>query len=214
VVTYIDDCTAYGNDFDTHYKDLSNIFDRLWKVNMTLNANKCSLFCNQIELLGFKISKSGVNPLPEKVARIMDFPRSINETGICAFVNMAEFYRNHIPIYTELVNPLLELLKKKNAFQWSKEYEMAFKTANQAITKSATLGFPDPQLKFHLFCDASEIGIGAALTQIINGTHVPVCFISRKFQDAEIKYATVEKELLSVVYSVAKFHKCLLDKPF
>lgn len=182
VVTYIDDCTAFGNDFKDHFRDLKAIFMRLRDVKMTLNSNKCMLFQDNVDLLGFNISKEGIRPLPEKIAKITHFPRPVNETGVCAFVNLAGFYRNHVNNYTELVNPMLELLKKKNKFEWSENCGSLFKKLKQAIIKSATLGFPNPLAESHLFCDASDIGIESVLSQLDQeNKYVPICFYQESY---------------------------------
>lgn len=76
------------------------------------------------------------------------------------------------------------------------------------------LRFPDPNKPYRLYTDASDIGIGAVLTQEDEDGERPVCFLSRKLNDAESKYATVEKELLAVVYAFRKLRKYLLDKEF
>ncbi|CEP12513.1 hypothetical protein [Parasitella parasitica] len=162
-----------------------------------------------------KRQQVGIKPLAEKVQKIVDFPQPQNQTGIRAFVNFCGFYRNHINCFTEIVEPLLKLLKKNCNFLWSEDCENAFKHLKSAIVNAATLSFPDQTKPFYLFCDASNIGIGSTLSQKDNsGDFVPGCFYSRKLQTAEVNYPTVETELLCVVNSVAKFRKYLLDRHF
>ena len=51
--------------------------------------------------------------------------------------------------------------------------------------------------------DASEAGLGACLAQ--EGR--PVAFASRFLSLAEMNYAQIEKELLSIVFACEKFHQ-------
>ena len=215
VVNFFDDCTQFNNTFEEHLKDFKALLHRFRETKLTLNANKCSLFQYSVDLLGFNVSKDGIKPLPEKISKIQNFPRPMNQTAIRAFINLAGFYRSHIPCFTEIVNPLLLLLKKDTPFCWSDDCENAFQNLKKIMIDTFTLIFPDFDKEFYLFCDASDIAVGSVLSQKDkDGKFLPISFISRKLQAAEVNYPTVEKELLAVVYSVAKFRKYLLDKPF
>ena len=174
-----------------------------------------SFFQHSIDLLGFNLSKDGVKLLDDKTKKIVEFPRPDCQTAVRAFVNLCGFYRHHINCFTEIVEPMLKLLKNNCVFDWTTECTASFETLKNAIVNAATLSFPDRDKPFYLFCDASNIGIGSTLSQKNDkGEFIPVCFYSRKLQSAEINYPTVEKELLSVVSSVAKFRKYLLDRSF
>ena len=102
------------------------------------------------------------------------------------------------------------------AFQWDERREEAFRALKQALLSAATLAYPDPSKPYKLYTDASEVGLGAVLTQFDEGvgSERPICFLSRKLQAAETNYPTVEKELLAVIYALKKLRKYLLDKQF
>ena len=46
--------------------------------------------------------------------------------------------------------------------------------------------------------DASEVGLGSALSQIHNGMEYPVTFVSRKLLPHKKNYVTIDKECLAV----------------
>ena len=62
--------------------------------------------------------------------------------------------------------------------------------------------------------DASEMLIGAALSQFQNGEEKVISYASRTYNKAERNYCTTRKELLEVVYFVRQFKQYLLRNKF
>ncbi|BFZ04096.1 hypothetical protein BsWGS_07135 [Bradybaena similaris] len=59
-----------------------------------------------------------------------------------------------------------------------------------------------------------ESGIGECLMQEYDGTMHPVLFVSRKLSTSEMKFSTLEREALSIVWSVNKLSKYLMGRHF
>lgn len=212
---YLDDCTLYSKTNEEHLEHVELFLERLLEVNLKLNSRKCNFFQKEISLLGFVVNRSGISPSPAKVDKILNFPKPVNETEIRTFVNLCGFYRRHIPGFADLAAPMNELLKKRNPFIWSEGCDKPFNDLKQALSQAAILFIPEPDTNYNLYCDGSEKGIGAALIAVdLNGEEKPVSFLSRKLQSAEVRYPTVEKELLAVIYALKKLRKYLLDRKF
>ncbi|CAC5408070.1 unnamed protein product [Mytilus coruscus] len=64
------------------------------------------------------------------------------------------------------------------------------------------LKYYDPKLQLTVQSDASQTGLGAAVMQ----EDRPVAYASRALTDTETRYAQIEKELLSVIFGLEKFH--------
>ncbi|KAJ8375044.1 hypothetical protein SKAU_G00056240 [Synaphobranchus kaupii] len=56
----------------------------------------------------------------------------------------------------------------------------------------------DPEGAYCIPTDASDRGLGAVLTQQVEGVDRPVLYISRKLSQRETKYSTIEKECLAI----------------
>ncbi|XP_066968405.1 uncharacterized protein [Macrobrachium rosenbergii] len=62
--------------------------------------------------------------------------------------------------------------------------------------------------------DASSVACRAILEQIVNGTPQPIAFFSKKFNPAEARYSTFDKELCAVYWAVRHFKFSLEGTPF
>ncbi|XP_069368870.1 uncharacterized protein [Paralichthys olivaceus] len=71
-----------------------------------------------------------------------------------------------------------------------------------------------PGETYHIPTDASNSGLGAVLSQEVEGTDRPVLYISRKLVQREKSYSTVEKECLAIRWAVGALRYYLLGRPF
>ena len=115
---------------------------------------------------------------------------------------MVNYVQKFAPNLADVANPLRDLIKKDNEFLWEEEVRgKCLEDEKQVLTKAPVRKFFDPQKKTALQCDASMRGLGACLLQ---DGH-PVAYASRALTAAETNYAHIEKELLSIVFSVDRF---------
>ncbi|MGI4753100.1 MAG: ribonuclease H family protein [Janthinobacterium lividum] len=64
----------------------------------------------------------------------------------------------------------------------------------------------DPVREIIISVDASLYGLGAVLSQKVDGVERPVWFCSRTFLQTEQNYAQVHKEALALIFALQKFH--------
>ena len=73
----------------------------------------------------------------------------------------------------------------------------------------------DPHVDIVASCNASPYGVGAVLFhRWSNETESPVAFTSRSLNNTEKKYSQFDKQTLSLVFGVDKFHKYVFDRLF
>ena len=97
------------------------------------------------------------------------------------------------------------MLVKDAVFDFSKECLHAFETLKEKLISSPIIVAPDWELPFTLMCDASDYAIGAVLGQRKGKIFHVIYYASKVLNDAQLNYATTEKELLAVVYAFDKF---------
>ena len=64
----------------------------------------------------------------------------------------------------------------------------------------------DPKLPLVVVADSSAYGIGGVLCHLIDNVERPICFVSHNLTATERNYSQLEKEALTMVYALRKFH--------
>lgn len=83
--------------------------------------------------------------------------------------------------------------------------ENAFRQLKSILIAEPVLTTPNYALPFKIQTDASDIGIGAVLTQGTGSEEKVICYMSQKLSAQERKYSATERELLAVISAIMKF---------
>lgn len=89
-----------------------------------------------------------------------------------------------------------------------------FKTFRQALCQEPILITPDFNPPFVVHTDASDVGLGAVLSQDQGNEDHPVVFASRKLLSHEKAYSTIEKEAPAIKWALGHFRYFLLGPKF
>jgi len=109
-----------------------------------------------------------------------------------------------------LARPLTRLLCKEAEFTFDEECLTAFKLIKEALVTAPIVQAPNWDFPFEIMCDASDYAVGAVLGQRIDKTLHVIYYARRTMDDAQVRYATTEKELLAVVFAFEKFRSYLV----
>ena len=215
VICYIDDVLVTGLTEEEHLQNLVQVLHKLQEQGMRLKREKCAFFQKEVEYLGYRINTDGVHTAPSKLQAIQQAPAPRNVTELCAFLGLLNYYGKFIPNLSTMIHPLNALLGQGRKWNWTQECANAFKAAKQSLTSDSVLVHYDPQLPLRLAGDASCYGIGAVLShQYPDGSERPIAYASRTLLPSEKNYAQIEREALSLVFGIQKFHQFIYGRSF
>ena len=206
VRAYIDDVLILTKDasFEKHLEQVRVVLSRMQKAGLRINADKSSFGINEVEYLGYIITKEGVRPDPKKIQGIMDMTRPTTSTEVRRLIGIVQYYRDLWPRRSHILAPLTEAAAgktKRAKIKWTDELERAFLEMKKMVSKEALLTYPDWSKPFTIHTDASDFQLGAVISQ----DDKPIAFFSRKLNSAQRNYTTTEKELLSIVECLKQF---------
>lgn len=208
-LVYIDDIIIFGKTFDETLQNLEQVFKKLQSAGLKLKASKCTLFKKEVLFLGYKVSGDGVQTDPEKVAVVEKWPVPIDASEVRSFVGLCSYYRRFIAGFSSMAKPLFRLTEKGREFKWTTDCQNAFDNLKKCLTTAPLLAHPNFSLPFILDTDASQVGLGAVLSQEIEGKIRVITYASRTLSKSERKYCVTRKELLALVFACKHFRHYL-----
>ena len=213
---YLDDIVIHSTSWENHLQHLEAVLQALREAGLTANPAKCSLALEEANYLGYTVGRGNVKPQVKKVDAITTWPQPQTKRQVRTFLGLVGYYRQFIPNFASLAAPLHELTSKSasNRVKWTEQTQRAFNALKKALCSETVLHTPDFGKRFVLQTDASEVGLGAVLSQVHDGSEYPITFVSRKLLPHEKNYATIEKECLAVKWAIGKLRYHLLGREF
>ena len=194
--------------------NLEKVFQRLRESNFKIQMDKSEFLKLETAYLGHVISRDGIKPNPDKISAIKKYPIPKTPKEIKQFLGLLGYYRKFIPDFARITKPLTKCLKKGNKITLDPEYVNSFEKCKTLLTNDPILQYPDFSREFILTTDASNVAIGAVLSQGPIGSDKPVCYASRTLNESELNYSTIEKELLAIVWATKYFRPYLFGRKF
>ena len=214
-IVFMDDILIFSDTLENHMKDVVRVLDRISDSGLTLKPSKCFFCMPGVSFLGYYIDSEGIHMQSEKVESIVNFPDPTNLTEARSFKGLAGFYSHFIPKFSSIVKPITNLFRKDVPFQWGEAQRDAANLLKSMLLQYPVLVHFDPACRTELHCDASGLGLGAVVGQIMNDDKFhPVEFASRCLSQAESNYSATDKEALAIVWAVKKFTVYLEGRHF
>ena len=191
-----------------HDSTLLRVLQRARDKGVKFNADKIQFKVSTVSYMGNLVSADELKPDDRKIAAIVDMPPPQDVPSLQRLLGMSRYLSQYIQNESSITAPLRELLRKNTEWQWTTKHDAALEKLKNALICSPTLTYYDSTQPVTIQCDASQAGLGARLLQ--HGR--PIAYASRSMTKAETNYAQIEKEMLSIVFAVRKFHQYIYGK--
>jgi transposase InsO family protein len=209
----VDDILIWAEDGQQLRERVEAVLSRCRQNGITLSRKKAR-WGSRVNFAGFIVSADGVEPEPEKLKAISDFPRPRDVPSLRSFLGLAVQLGGFVPDLAHMTAALRELLKKGVAYQWLEDHERCFQDVKAALTSPMCVRFFDPDKRTELLTDASRLkGLGFALTQLDGDKRTLIKCGSRSLNGAESRYATLELEALAIKWAIASCKHYLMGGP-
>ena len=206
----------YAPTVEKHDETLRQVLEKLKYYRLSVRREKCKFRVNSVDYLGHTIVPGGIQPKGDLIRAVQDAPTPTNKDQIRSFLGLCEFMSKYIKNFATRVAPLRVLLKQGTPFEWTSEHEAVFLDLKAEIgTKPKLHAFTcSGDVPTILTTDASQYGLGAVLSQVVNGKENVIAFISRTLSEAEKNYSVIEKEMLAGYWASLRLRSFLWGRPY
>ena len=217
VLVYLDDIIILGSSFNDHLETLSDVFQRFRHHHLKFKPKKCELFCTEVDFLGRRVGREGISIPEAKIRSVTDWPIPVTRTDLESFLGFINYHREFIPQLAQTASVLYQLVKvtpPATQLSWTAEHQQAFEELKNTMIAAPILGYPNATDTFVLDVDASDVAVGAELSQLQGDQECVIAYGSQSLSSAQRKYCTTRKELLALVTFLNHFRFYLLGRNF
>ena len=206
---YVDDMIAKSQREDDHVINLKKLFQRLRKFQLKLNLAKCTFRATFEKLLGFVVSKKGIEIDLDKVRAIQDLPPPRTQKEVRSFMGRLNYIGRFISQMTAKCDPIFKMLRKHNSDKWDEKCQILFDKVKEYLTNVLVLVPPIPKRPLILYLTVHERSMGCVLRQHdeTGRKEQAIYYLSKKFTNYESKYSSLEKMCYALAWAAQRFRQ-------
>ncbi|GJT48346.1 reverse transcriptase domain-containing protein [Tanacetum coccineum] len=160
--------------------------------------------------LGHLITKQGIKANPSKIKAVtkLEQPRALKDIQSLngKLAALSRFLSNRAE-RSLLFFKVLKSCKGKKKIHWTDEADKAFKEIKKFVEALPTLTTPRAGETLTMYLAASKESINVALFAKRSEGQIPIYFVSRVLQGAELNYPALEKLLVAFVHAARRLQR-------
>jgi len=112
VAVFMDNMLVGMEDEEKHDKIVEEVLKRMEESDLYIKPEKCVWKVKEINFLGLVIEEEGVKMQEEKVAGVLEWPRSKTVKEVQKFLGLVNYYRQFVKDFAKLAKLLYRLVRK------------------------------------------------------------------------------------------------------
>ncbi|XP_070040020.1 uncharacterized protein [Nicotiana tomentosiformis] len=155
--------------------------------NLKLNTAKCAFGVPSGKLLGFIVSRCGIELDPSKIKAIQELPPPKNKTEVMSLLGRLNYISRFIAQSTTTCEPIFKLLKNNAVVKWTDECQESFDKIKNYLLNPPVLVPPEPGRPLILYLTVMDNSFGCVLGQhdITGKKEKAIYYLSKKFTPYE-----------------------------
>ena len=198
VIVFIDDILVYSGNPEEHAEHLRTVLQILRDRQLYAKFSKCQFWLDKVAFLGHVITVEGISVDPQKIEATVNWKPPTNVSEVQSFLGLTSYYRKFVQGFSKIANPLTNLLKNDQKFEWSNTCQHSFEELRQRLTKAPVLALPSGKDGYVVYSDASRQGLGCVL--MLNDR--VIAYASHQLKKHEQNYPTHDLEIAAVVFAL------------
>ncbi|XP_008239189.1 PREDICTED: uncharacterized protein LOC103337802 [Prunus mume] len=202
---YVDDMLVKSRTVGGHLENLALMFGILKDYRMRLNPAKCAFGVSSGKFLGFMISQRGIEDNPEKIKAIVDMETPKTQKDIQSLTGRVAALTCFISKAIDKCVPFFKALKGgKHHITWTPECDPAFQNLKNYMSQAPLLSKPFPGEVLLLYLSVSITAVSLVLIRKPEKVELPIFYVSKALQSAELRYPPLEQLALALVVSARR----------
>lgn len=208
---FMDDISLATPTPAEHVVILRKIFQKMRSAGYKLKLSKCELAREKVTFTGMDASAAGVHVSDSKKNSVKKLvpPRTVSDCQ--SLLGFVSFLRAHVPYYCDIVGPIQTLTRmgpgRADVTEgWTPTHDVALQTLKDLLLDEQVLAYPNPNIPYELFTDASSHHMSGVLMQRDEQKHRrPIGYWSKGFKGSQLLWSALVKEARAIREAVKHF---------
>ena len=150
------------------------------------------------------VTNRGIEVNPDQIKTINSLQPPQNPKEVQKLTGMMAALNRFISRLAERCRPFFLLLHKWKEFQWFEDCVVAFQELKQYLSHPPIMSSPVVDEVLFAYIAIALYAISLMLIRVDSGIQQPVYYVSKSFNEAEVRYLPLEKVILAVVHVTRK----------